>query len=857
MPGQRVRALPRAKPLLGQQSPPGVSTSRQNVLRATSVPGQQLHHDIQNAVRGVVGASSGSRSGATAAGVQARLPTVASRVHVPDEALEIEGRADWWTKRKRKTPTTTTAEPAADMPPLGTRVREFLDNVEMRIAEAKSGLLGKGIERRQVLATIVDGAADAGFLVTLGQTSEQLRAFAEQPEDPEIDQDWNMDTLLNLSADARLDADMLTAFLDELLSSDEELTDYRRMISEMLAVRQQELRREISLLPVESAAVDTVADHCTLIELAGVYVDQGRLGAIVELLSHLSQIAQVEDENDLMGEEVPETCTATSDIDEIAAYINETENRWQELQMEMLEVDPTIFDRNEVVLEQEQEQEEQVVDDTSLEAKPEASNLYAIELAANDEARIGPMDSDELLRGHRTGLTKRRLAPKPPSGQGAVARSKKEIAVKEQGSVEDLQHLVDASIDAIPLAQREQSAQSMGENAEMVAEETDGPPPAVAVAVEAPTSHSAARLEHPRTIVDADSAKEATEGELVTRVPLVSSVAVLPTALPSAPIASTATVAAKPRENGGSGFTHVFEVEGSSQAPRIGAQEGGTAAARIGAIVPASGRSIGGVKGWTKATPRAAAQQSNQKKRQRKLVPLSPAADAAVGPSARVDVPQWWLELKATICGAATTAAETETPSVGLGSGIVLGHRRLRSWATQLCGARKVDEDALSAAVAWMEEQGGVLVQLSKGAALSIVHGSSSTVEGGTDPDPGPYYRLPPPDQVRYAATKVVETSARAPLPNPAPYALGRYPSAGVGPAETPMAQPLLSPRLAASGASAAERAGRRAEQQLLRERSAQLSESRSLDRAINDVYGAISERSPRWQQRQTAGGFR
>eukprot|EP01043_Picozoa_sp_COSAG02_P047757 COSAG02_NODE_4613_length_5167_cov_40.171468_1_plen_730_part_10 len=237
--------------------------------------------------------------------------------------------------------------PAAGMPPLGTRVREFLDHVEERIAEVKGGILDKGTERRQELAKIVDGAGDAGFLVTVGQASEHLRTIAEWAQDPEIDQGWTKDTVLNLRADARLDADMLTTFLDELLSSDEELTDYRRMICEMLTARQQELRREISLLPVESAAVDTVGDHCNLIELAGVYVEQGRLGAVVELLSHLTQIARADHENGLMVEEGPETCTATSDVDEIAAYINETVNRWQELQMDMLNADPTVFDRNE------------------------------------------------------------------------------------------------------------------------------------------------------------------------------------------------------------------------------------------------------------------------------------------------------------------------------------------------------------------------------------------------------------------------------------------------------------------------------------------------------------------------------
>ena len=39
----------------------------------------------------------------------------------------------------------------------------------------------------------------------------------------------------------------------------------------------------------------TAADHLNLIELAGVYVGQGRQGAMVDLIGHLTQIAQADE----------------------------------------------------------------------------------------------------------------------------------------------------------------------------------------------------------------------------------------------------------------------------------------------------------------------------------------------------------------------------------------------------------------------------------------------------------------------------------------------------------------------------------------------------------------------------------
>ena len=126
--------------------------------------------------------------------------------------------------------------------------------------------------------------------------------------------------------------------------------------------------------------------------------------------------------------------------------------------------------------------------------------------------------------------------------------------------------------------------------------------------------------------------------------------------------------------------------------------------------------------------------------------------------------------------------------------------------------------------------------------------------EGGLDPDPGPYYLLLP-DDVRSSEKTLTGTNVNAAI-RTVVTGLDHYPATVDGD-ELPTVASIVSPRLAASGASAAERAGRRAEQQMMRERLAQHSESRSLDRAVSAVYGAISQRSPRWQHRPTATGFR
>eukprot|EP01046_Picozoa_sp_COSAG06_P058311 COSAG06_NODE_11666_length_1478_cov_1.518841_2_plen_210_part_00 len=197
-------------------------------------------------------------------------------------------------------------------------------------------------------------------------------------------------------------------------------------------------------------------------------------------------------------------------------------------------------------------------------------------------------------------------------------------------------------------------------------------------------------------------------------------------------------------------------------------------------------------------------------------------------------VPQWWVELKATVSGTASAATEAVAAAgtvVGSSGGVILKHQQLRDWATQLYphGAGKMDEDTLHAAVAWMEER-GVMSQLSKGAAH--FHGATGI---------GPYYQLQLPGSSGGAA-------AAAPVDQTAAATAAVHGSMmGAHAAATAGMFSALSPRLA-SGVSAVERAGRRAEQQIVRERVALARESRSLDRAIDDVYGGVSKRSPRWQ---------
>ena len=150
----------------------------QLVLLTTALQGIR----VNDAVRSVVASSPRSaRSGVSATRPPPTQPpraAVASENFVPDNALEVEGRTDWRMNVK--------AKPVRDAP-LGKRIREFLSDVEARIASAKVGSLGTiAHERRHILASVVGGAADAGFLITLGQAIEQLRALSEQPLPEEL-----------------------------------------------------------------------------------------------------------------------------------------------------------------------------------------------------------------------------------------------------------------------------------------------------------------------------------------------------------------------------------------------------------------------------------------------------------------------------------------------------------------------------------------------------------------------------------------------------------------------------------------------------------------------------------------------
>ena len=180
-------------------------------------------------------------------------------------------------------------------------------------------------------------------------------------------------------------------------------------------------------------------------------------------------------------------------------------------------------------------------------------------------------------------------------------------------------------------------------------------------------------------------------------------------------------------------------------------------------------------------------------------------------------MPRWWLELKATVSGAAEAGAAGGDGRGG--GGILLGHRRLSDWAGQLYGGgKKMDEDALRAAVAWMEER-GVLSQLTMGEAQ--FHGMG-------DAGSGPYYRLHHREREEVAASQSQVPAAVSPRhlatgPGPPPGA-PHYGAAAVG---------GMPPSPRYSGASAVERAGRSAAQQLMRERNAsnRASEAKSLDR--------------------------
>lgn len=357
--GGRVRTLGPmlpVKPLLQSPKPfTPLMRTRQTVLTTVQLAGRepgprakgpdQMKAEMGFAMRNI-------------ASLQARQPPPPPPTHVRlgqnqqgpnSDVLEVEGHTDWWKKKKRPKPKKTAAdasgEPAVELSHQAQVMRGLLDAVEECIHGARGGMLGVGLERRDTLTLLADNASDSGFLVTLGRAIERLRVVAEQlqPDDSEVEVDWQKnESVLNVKEEAARDADMLQAFSHDLLTSDEELKEYSEMIGEQLSVRQQQLRQQAQFLEVDSARVNTVGDHISLLELAGVYVDQGRLGAVVEIIAHLNQILQFDPQG---RSDDQEGGTAASDAEDIAEYINETVGRWQKLQEELLMEDPTIFDR--------------------------------------------------------------------------------------------------------------------------------------------------------------------------------------------------------------------------------------------------------------------------------------------------------------------------------------------------------------------------------------------------------------------------------------------------------------------------------------------------------------------------------
>ena len=76
---------------------------------------------------------------------------------------------------------------------------------------------------------------------------------------------------------------MLQPFSRQMLRDDQDLRVVQQCISDALEERHALLRHRHYLLSSGPAA-DSLAEHCSLIELAGAYVRQGRLGCWLECL---------------------------------------------------------------------------------------------------------------------------------------------------------------------------------------------------------------------------------------------------------------------------------------------------------------------------------------------------------------------------------------------------------------------------------------------------------------------------------------------------------------------------------------------------------------------------------------------
>ena len=172
-------------------------------------------------------------------------------------------------------------------------------------------------------------AEDVPFPLKLGQAIEELHRVAEEIRESEPA------AATEVAADARL----LQSFSRQMLRDDRDLAVLQQCISDALEERHALLRHRHCLLSSGPAA-DSLAEHCSLIELAGAYVRQGRLGGLLGVVDTLSQGP---------WEVGPAIESRSSDVEDIGAYIDETVSRWCSLHALMLQNDPTLFARPEEV----------------------------------------------------------------------------------------------------------------------------------------------------------------------------------------------------------------------------------------------------------------------------------------------------------------------------------------------------------------------------------------------------------------------------------------------------------------------------------------------------------------------------
>ena len=272
----------------------------------------------------------------------------------PDRAIALEARSILRNVGNRpwsQTPPNDTPPPPPPSPPpplevvatrapqsapqprtMGTLVSAFLETLEHRLVQPSSKPV------RGALFGVVESccsdptqarAEDVPFPLKLGQAIEELHRVAEEIRESEPA------AATEVAADARL----LQSFSRQMLRDDRDLAVLQQCISDALEERHALLRHRHCLLSSGPAA-DSLAEHCSLIELAGGYVRQGRLGGLLGVVDTLSQGP---------WEVGPAIESRSSTSDDIGAYIDETVSRWCSLHALMLQNDPTLFARPEEV----------------------------------------------------------------------------------------------------------------------------------------------------------------------------------------------------------------------------------------------------------------------------------------------------------------------------------------------------------------------------------------------------------------------------------------------------------------------------------------------------------------------------